>query len=216
MSAQVITVAQQKGGSGKTMLAANLAAAFAARARVAVLDIDPQRSLAAWHALRPARVPAITLSALSGWRVRAELDRVAAAHDVVLIDTPPQIDTDARIAIRAAHLVVVPLQPSPPDWWAAQGTIALARAEKRPLAMVLNRAPATSRLRAGMERDIAGAGHRLLSATLGNRAGFANAFAIGLGIGEAWPKSPAAKELAALSAELSAILGGTPSYSDGV
>ncbi len=43
--ALVITVAQQKGGAGKTMLAANLAAAMAQDRRVCLLDIDPQRSL---------------------------------------------------------------------------------------------------------------------------------------------------------------------------
>ena len=67
--AVVITVAQQKGGAGKTMLAANLSAAFAAHRRVALLDIDPQRSLARWHAIRTARSspsPSIAFSDVSG------------------------------------------------------------------------------------------------------------------------------------------------------
>src|ERR1700733_5167790 len=51
----VITVAQQKGGTGKTTLAANLAAALAPATRVALLDIDPQKSLTRWHAIRTAR-----------------------------------------------------------------------------------------------------------------------------------------------------------------
>src|SRR3954466_3843606 len=116
--AVVITVAQQKGGSGKTMLAANLAAALAPGKSTALLDIDPQHSLARWHSIRAARDPAptaITLSQVSGWRLATELERLRREHEVVLIDTPPIIDTDARRAIRGADLVVVPVQPSAPD-----------------------------------------------------------------------------------------------------
>lgn len=201
----VITVAQQKGGAGKTMLAANLAAALAETYRVALLDIDPQRSLTRWHALRTARkIPpaAIDLSGISGWRLPAELDRLKRTHDFVLIDSPPHIDIDAKLAVRGADLVLVPLQPSPPDLWAAEGTLKLAAEERRPARLVLNRAPAASRLRAQVEAEIAERGLRLLSATLGNRAGFANAFAGGLGITEASPRSLAATELRALLEEI--------------
>ena len=126
----VITVAQQKGGSGKTTLAANLAAALAEDASVAVLDIDPQRSLARWHALRAAAagVPVVTLSEISGWRLGNELDRLRRGHEVLIIDSPPQLETDARLAVRGADLVLVPVQPSPPDLWAAEGTLKLADA----------------------------------------------------------------------------------------
>ena len=78
--AVVITVAQQKGGAGKTTLAASLAAAYAGTRKVAVLDIDPQGSLANWHRLRAARTPApalIALSDISGWRLAAELRALA-------------------------------------------------------------------------------------------------------------------------------------------
>src|ERR1700692_4951598 len=128
--AMVIAAAQQKGGAGKSTLVANLAAAFAETRRVAVLDIDPQRSVARWHALRAGRKTAtpITLSNVSGWRLAAELDRLRQSHDVLLIDSPPQIDTDAKLAIRGAELVLVPVQPSPPDLWAAEGTMKPAAA----------------------------------------------------------------------------------------
>ena len=201
----VITVAQQKGGAGKTTLAAHLAAALAADRRVALLDIDPQRSLSRWHALRSARANApveIHLSQVSGWRLAAELEKLKRSHDVVLIDSPPQIDTDARLAIRSADLVLVPVQPSPPDLWAAEGTLKLALAEKRRAALVLNRSPKASKLRSLVETEIARQGFRLCSAVLGNRAGFANAFAAGLGVTETAPRSLAAAELQALLTEI--------------
>ncbi len=205
----VITVAQQKGGAGKTTLAANLAAVLAEGARVAVLDIDPQRSLARWHALRAARstAPAITLSDLSGWRLPAEIERLRRTHDVLIVDSPPQLDTDARIAVRAADLVLVPLQPSPPDLWAAEGTLKLARDEGRPTRLLLNRAPASGALRAAIEVEIAQRGHARFAATLGNRIGFASAFAKGLGVTETAPRSAAAMELRALLEEIRGALG---------
>jgi chromosome partitioning protein len=204
----VITVAQQKGGAGKTTLAANLAAALAGGARVAVLDIDPQRSLARWHGLRAGRsgVPAIALSDLSGWRLAGEIDRLRRSHDVLVVDSPPQVESDAKAAIRAADLVLVPVQPSPPDLWAAEGTLKLVRDEKRAFRLLLNRAPASGSLRAAVEAEIARQGLPRLQGALGNRVGFASAFAKGLGVSETAPRSVAAQELQAVLAEIRALL----------
>jgi chromosome partitioning protein len=203
----VITVAQQKGGTGKTTLAANLAAALAPSRRVALLDIDPQHSLTRWNQLRPKTAAKLTFSDVSGWRVTGELDRLKAAHDVVVIDSPPQIDTDARLAIRGANLVLIPIQPSPPDIWAAEGTLKLAATEKRRAAMVLNRVPPSGKLRETITAQLQRDGKPLLTATIGNRTGFATAFAEGLAITETAPRSTAANELRALLTELLERIG---------
>jgi len=209
--AQVIAIAQQKGGAGKTMLAAQLAVAFAATRRVAAVDIDPQQSLTAWGRLRaanPKAGSAITVATLSGWRLAAELERLAAAHDLVLIDTPPVIDSDARRAVRGAHLVLIPLNPAPPDLWAAEATLKLAAEEKRPTTLMFNRAPVGGRLRRRLEAEIAARRLTLLDAALGNRAAFATSFADGLGITEAAPHSPGAAEIHAAAAGLGGRLAG--------
>jgi chromosome partitioning protein len=203
--AVVITVAQQKGGTGKTTLAANIAAALAPSQRVALLDIDPQKSLGRWHALRMARpkqAAALTFSDTSGWRLPAELERLKRSHDVMLIDSPPHLDTDARVAVRAADIVLVPIQPSLPDIWAAEGTLKLAADERRPAHLMFNRTPPTSKLRDAIAADLAARGLPILRSALGNRAGFAHAFAAGLGVTEAAPRSTAAAELRALLDEL--------------
>ena len=203
----VIVVAQQKGGAGKSMLAANLAAIWAPGRRVGLLDIDPQHSLSRWHRLRPATLPALAFSEVTGWRLAGEMDRLTASCDLVIVDTPPQIDAEARRAVRIAQLVLIPLQPSPPDLWAAEGTIRIAAEEKRGAAVGLNRAPAGGGLRTAVAAYIAQGGHALLAAVLGNRSAYAQAFARGMGVAEAWPKSAAADEIRALALEVESLIG---------
>ena len=207
MTAKIITVAQQKGGAGKTTLAAHLAVAYTAMAkRVVAVDIDPQQSLSRWYGLRLERMdgtPAgVLVSATEGWRARVEVERAAAGHDVVIIDSPPHAETEARIAIRAADLVVVPVQPSPMDLWATRPTLELAAAERVPALLVFNRVPARAKLTEAMEAEASKLGAKIARARLGNRVAFAAALAEGKAVGEAQPRGRAAEEIAALAKEI--------------
>ncbi|KAA2211891.1 ParA family partition ATPase [Teichococcus oryzae] len=205
----VIVVAQRKGGAGKSMVAATLATTLAgAGRRVALLDTDPQQSLSRWHAIRGNQAKAAPLSfeAPAGWRIPGALDRLKPGHDLVLLDTPPHADTDSRIAIRAADLVLVPLQPSPADLWALEATLEQAGAERRRAVLMLNRAPASGRLRDQVTAEIARRQWPLLQPALGNRTAFAAAFAQGLGVTEASPRGPAAAEARALAEAVEALL----------
>ena len=205
MPATIITIAQRKGGAGKTTLAAHLALAWAARQRVAVVDIDPQGSLAAWFKLRRERLggdAAIEVAAITGWRVAAEVERQARANDIVLIDSAPHAETEARIAVRAASLVLVPVQPSPLDIWATHATLDLCRQERVPAVLVLNRVPSRAKLTVAMAAKLAELGAPLATAQIGNRVALAAALAEGRGILETAPTSAAALEIAALAEEL--------------
>ena len=109
--------------------------------------------------------------------------------------------------MRAADIVLVPIQPSLPDVWAAEGTLKLAADERRPAHLMFKRTPATSKMRDGIAADLAARGLPVLRSALGNRAGFAHAFAAGLGVTEAAPRSTAAAELRALLDELRELTG---------
>ena len=205
----VVAVAQQKGGSGKSTVAANLAAVLAAGGnRVALLDTDPQGSVTRWHEERQhhlSRVAPMFFDHPSGWRVPTALDRLRRAHDIVILDTPPHAGTDAKLAIRAADLVVMPLQPSPADLWASEATRRLAAEERRPLRALLNRVPAQGKMRDKVLASLEDMDVPVLEQCLGNRAHFASAFLEGLSVTEAAPRSTAAAEMRALALAIAAL-----------
>jgi len=202
--AKVITIAQQKGGAGKTTVAAHLAVAWAQnpKRRVAIVDIDPQGSLTQWYKVRSDVLGEdnthLTFAAISGWRVRSELDRLRHTHDIIVIDSPPHTDAEARTAIRAADLVVVPLQPSPMDVWATSATINVCKQERVPVKMVLNRVPATARITEAVSGEMVG----LTANRFGNRVVFAGSLMQGKGVTEADTNSIAAEEVRALAKEI--------------
>ncbi len=205
MAGKVITIAQQKGGAGKTTLAAHLALAWSAdKHRVTVIDIDPQASLSTWFGLRESlgHATPIEVIAVTGWRVAAEVERQVRNHDIVVIDSPPHAETEARIAVRAASLVVVPVQPSPMDVWATKPTLDLARQEKVAALLVLNRVPPRANLTADMIEKLNELGVALAKTQIGNRVALASALAEGKGILEAAPGSRAAAEIVALAREI--------------
>lgn len=207
MSAKVFTIAQQKGGAGKSTLAAHLAVAWMLAGKsVALVDIDPQGSVASWHAQRVKTLgedgAGLTFTQVTGWRTSAEVEKLAARHDVVVIDSPPHAETEAKIAVRVADLVIVPAQPSPLDVWATVPTLELAAKEKSPVIMVLNRVPPRGNLTARMITKLGGFKVKVAKAVLGNRIAFAEAMASGRTALETKPRSVASKELVALAAEL--------------
>ena len=196
----VIAIAQQKGGAGKSTVAASLAAALAAAGqRVALLDTDPQATLSRWWALRQgqARAAPLTFEAPSGWRVTGAIERLRRDHDVLIIDTAPHAETDSRVAIRVAGLVVVPMQPAGPDLWASEATLKLSAAEKRMACILLNRVPATGKLKQQILAELAARGLHVLGAGLGNRTAFTTAFMQGLTVTETAPRGVAALEVQA-------------------
>jgi chromosome partitioning protein len=198
----VITVAQQKGGAGKTTLVAHLAVAWAGEGKkVAIVDIDPQASLSAWAEQRGAR-NGLDVSRVTGWRTQAEVERKSRDHDIVLVDSPPHAETEAKIAVRAAALVIVPVQPSPMDVWATKPTLDLAKAERVPALLVLNRVPPRARLNEAMLEKVGELGVPVAATRVGNRVALATALFEGRGITETAPSSAAGEEIRALAAEI--------------
>ena len=151
MLSKVITISQQKGGTGKTTLAVHLAMAFIKYhdLKVAIIDTDPQGSLGKWYMIRNDKGYSnknLTFKTASLWGAQYESKILKETNDVIIIDTPPKIESDARPAIEAADLVLIPLAPSHVDFWATEAIIEIAKKAKRKILTQINRANHRSKL----------------------------------------------------------------------
>ena len=202
---KVIVIAQQKGGSGKTTLAVNLAVTYARLGlRVALLDTDPQGSLGRWFLARRERLgeAGIEFSTSSAWGVSYECEKLRRLADVILVDTPPKVDADLRPALREADLVIVPVASSHVDLWATEGVLDLAHRERKRALLVLNRAKAATRLGAEVAAAASALDADLAKAMLANRIVYAETLGQGLAAMEAPRSSAASEEVRALVAEI--------------
>lgn len=134
----VITLASQKGGTGKTTLACHLAVAFTQTGQaVALLDLDPQTSAAEWGDVRESEFPHV--QSLQPSRLTKTLEQMKEiGADVVIIDTAPHSEATVLDAARASDLVLIPCRPSIVDLRAISKTIALMKLVNVPAFAVLN------------------------------------------------------------------------------
>lgn len=208
MAGKVITIAQQKGGSGKTTLAVNLAAEFLRRdMTVALLDTDPQGSLGRWFMTRRERLgeAGLEFSTSSAWGVSYECEKLKKSVDVVIVDTPPKVDADLRPALREADLVLIPVAASHVDLWATDGVLDLAARERKSAWIVLNRTRAGTRLGDEVAAAAAELTAGVAASQLAARVVYAETLGQGLGAVEAGHRAARA-EVAALADEVMRLL----------
>lgn len=211
MAGRIITVAQQKGGSGKTTLTVNLAVALRRQGlRVAVLDTDPQGSLGRWFMERVDRMgedEGLAFTTSSAWGASYEAEKLKSRFDVVLIDTPPKIESDLRPALRVADLVLVPVASSQVDLWATEGVLDLADREHRPVLIVLNRVRPNTRLGAEVAAGAAALGVEVARSQIAHRVAYAESLGLGSAVAESG-RGPALAEIAGLADEVMMRAGG--------
>src|SRR5689334_2385701 len=197
----IIGVLNRKGGVGKTTIAVNIAATMAAAGvRVLLVDADPQASALSWSSLRE-RDPLFAVIAMARPTLHREIPAIAAKFDVVIIDGGPGVNDLGRAAILASDLVLVPVQPSPYDVWAAAETVQQIREARRfrprlNAAFIINRKVANTTIgRQAMLTLTQFEDLPVLAPALNQRVIYAETAAQGLAVIEVAPHSEAAREM---------------------
>ena len=192
----VVAIVAQKGGAGKTTLTVSLAvAAERAGCAVAIVDLDPQASVSNWGDRRETDSPVVVSAqpARLGHVLDAAREQGA---DLLLIDTPPRAEQAAMAAVKVAKIVLIPCRPAIYDLETVATTVELVRfAGDKPVAVVLNGVPSRGQKREQATEVLTTMGLRVCPTSLGYRAAFDHASALGLNAQEYEPRGKATSEI---------------------
>ncbi len=194
----IVALASQKGGAGKTTLAGHLAveAERSLAGPVALVDADPQGSLAEWWNDRAADTPVFVHTSITQLRDDVERMRDIGIRTLI-IDTPPAITATIGEVIALSDLVVVPTRPSPHDFRSVAGTVDLVEQHGKPMVFVINGAHPTARIT--NQAVIALSQHGTLApAIIHQRTDFASSMIDGRTVMEQKRKTRSAGEIGAL------------------
>ena len=210
----IVALLNQKGGVGKTTLALHIAGEWARQGkRVIVIDADPQGSALDWseQRSREALPRLFGVVGLARDTLHREAPELARDADHVVIDGPPRVAGLMRSALLAADLVLIPALPSPFDGWASAEMLKLldeARIFRPQLVarFALNRCGARTVIARETAAVLAEHDPPVLAARIGQRVVFADAARTGRLAAEIGANSFAAREIAALSAEIEGLM----------
>ena len=180
---KIITVANRKGGAGKSTCAAHIALeAVRAGFKTILIDLDPQKTIETWWAKRQDDNPYL-IDANAG-NMHAIIQSLSdKKFDLCIIDTPGDTSDQATLGMSIADLVVIPSKPTGPDLSAIGRTISMVKEQQKPYIFILTQAISrtTSALQAAFVLSEFGA---VAPTTITNRVCYAHAMSSGISAAE--------------------------------
>ena len=197
---KVIAFSNQKGGSGKSTLSANIAVLWSNSGyKVAVIDGDPQKSLTYWFSERKKYYGADDIGInFYHFDIRIlsdEIKKIKKKYDFIIIDSPPSITFETIQIIKASNGVFVPVQPSPLDLMATLPFLQIAKQERKKPLIILNRVMPRVKLTDAMILRLRYSGAKIARSRISSKVLFAETFAVGRGVIDINVTSDAAKEI---------------------
>tara|TARA_Y100001970_G_scaffold283642_1_gene399359 strand:+ start:603 stop:1235 length:633 start_codon:yes stop_codon:yes gene_type:complete len=197
---KIIAFSNQKGGSGKSTLTANMAVLWSNSGyKVAVIDADAQKSLTYWLTERKKYYGENDIGIDSYQfdirNLAEELKTIKRKYDFILIDSPPSITFETIQIVKVANGLFVPVQPSPLDLMATIPFLQIAKQERKNPIIILNRVMPRAKLTEAMILRLRYAGAKIARSRISSKVIFAETFSVGRGVVDINVTSDAAKEV---------------------
>jgi chromosome partitioning protein len=208
----ILAVVNQKGGTGKSTVATNIAACFAAEGReVLLIDADPQHTALDWRADRPDNQPLLQTIGLPIRNLHQELEPFRRKYEVILIDGGGRITATARAAVMASDFLIVPILPSKPDLLSTQDFFREVINEVTAVkdiqgAILINQVQTGTLINREVQEHLKELHYPVFDTVLHLYVAYKEAMAAGLSVIEYDPRSKAAQEMAAFFHELEEVL----------